>query len=557
MADQRITQLTELSQAGVAGSDVLPIADISTSETKKITVTGLAGASLALAGDNSIDLVKLNQSSTTKLGSVAIAPSGITASKLAANSSIAVQAFAPSGDNFQGRGYFNSNSGALQVFDGSSFQDVVVAASGIVDSGVTTNKLADGAVTTAKVTALGSAAYASGSVNTVAIADGAVVAAKIASGTITSVQMGAGSVDTAALGSAVVTYAKIQNVSATDRILGRSSAGSGTIEEITCTAAGRALLDDANATAQRTTLGLGTLSTANGTWTNGSSFAGTSTGTNTGDQTITLTGNVTGTGSGTFATTIASGAITEARIAANAVTTVKIIDDAITAAKLADNSVTVIASTAPVGSGTFTGQQWLNTVSNFQYVWTATEWLQAGSAESINISGSTDIGAPLADADLFIVYKDADGLNRKAAPTRIKQYVFSGITGDVTITASGVAAIASGTIVNADINSDADIFVSKLAPGSARQLLQTDAAASGVEWTSDISVNSFAASGTTGFYGTSPIAQPSGTGETLGFVAGSGIAVNDDSTFTGNVGSTAYGISDIVKALKTLGLLAQ
>lgn len=53
-----------------------------------------------------------------------------------------------------------------------------------------------------------------------------------------------------------VTYAKIQNVSATDKILGRATAGAGDIEEITCTAAGRALLDDADAAAQRTTLGL-------------------------------------------------------------------------------------------------------------------------------------------------------------------------------------------------------------------------------------------------------------------------------------------------------------
>lgn len=52
----------------------------------------------------------------------------------------------------------------------------------------------------------------------------------------------------------VVSYAKIQNVSATDRLLGRSSAGAGDIQEITCTAAGRALLDDADAAAQRTTL---------------------------------------------------------------------------------------------------------------------------------------------------------------------------------------------------------------------------------------------------------------------------------------------------------------
>jgi hypothetical protein len=53
-----------------------------------------------------------------------------------------------------------------------------------------------------------------------------------------------------------VTYAKIQNVSATDKLLGRSTAGAGDVEEIDCTAAGRALLDDADASAQRTTLGL-------------------------------------------------------------------------------------------------------------------------------------------------------------------------------------------------------------------------------------------------------------------------------------------------------------
>ena len=70
------------------------------------------------------------------------------------------------------------------------------------------------------------------------------------------------------------------------------------------TTAGKALLDDADAAAQRTTLGLGTLATQNGT------FSGTSSGTNTGDQTIALTGDVTGSGTGTFAATIANDAVT-------------------------------------------------------------------------------------------------------------------------------------------------------------------------------------------------------------------------------------------------------
>lgn len=65
------------------------------------------------------------------------------------------------------------------------------------------------------------------------------------------------SVATASIADGSVTYAKIQDVSATDKLIGRSTAGSGDVEEIACTAAGRALLDDAAASNQRTTLGLG------------------------------------------------------------------------------------------------------------------------------------------------------------------------------------------------------------------------------------------------------------------------------------------------------------
>jgi hypothetical protein len=72
----------------------------------------------------------------------------------------------------------------------------------------------------------------------------------------------ANAVVTADIASSAVTYAKIQDVSATDRLLGRSTAGAGVVEEITCTAFGRSLLDDASASAARTTLGLGTIATA-------------------------------------------------------------------------------------------------------------------------------------------------------------------------------------------------------------------------------------------------------------------------------------------------------
>ncbi len=53
-----------------------------------------------------------------------------------------------------------------------------------------------------------------------------------------------------------ITYAKIQNVSATDKILGRVSASAGDIEEITFTDQAQQLCDDTSFSAMRTTLGL-------------------------------------------------------------------------------------------------------------------------------------------------------------------------------------------------------------------------------------------------------------------------------------------------------------
>jgi hypothetical protein len=52
-----------------------------------------------------------------------------------------------------------------------------------------------------------------------------------------------------------VTYAKIQHVSATDKLLGRSTAGAGDVEEIACTATGRSILDDTTTAAVCTTIG--------------------------------------------------------------------------------------------------------------------------------------------------------------------------------------------------------------------------------------------------------------------------------------------------------------
>ena len=64
-----------------------------------------------------------------------------------------------------------------------------------------------------------------------------------------------------------------------------------------------------------------------------------------------------------------------------------------------------------------------------------------------------------------------------------------------------------------------------------------------------------AASQKLGFYNATPVIQPSVTGTTTGFTAGSGTAVQSGSTFTGGTGTKAYTIGDIVKALKSLGIM--
>ena len=157
-----------------------------------------------------------------------------------------------------------------------------------------------------------------------------------------------------------ITYAKIQDVTATNRFLGRITAGSGDIEELTANNA-VTILNTATTALSGTVAPFLSNSTSSSQWgyfdniaflddnspshytfvtMNGNntasntlsfnmnnanrdlSFSGnltvsanaTISGTNTGDQTITLTSDVTGSGTGSFATTISADAVTFAKM---------------------------------------------------------------------------------------------------------------------------------------------------------------------------------------------------------------------------------------------------
>lgn len=162
----------------------------------------------------------------------------------------------------------------------TAISNLAVTAAKLAADAVTTTKILDGAVTTAKLGSLsiGASQLAADSVTTVKILDLNVTAAKLA----------ADSVTTAKILDANVTLAKIANI-ATSKLLGRATAGSGVIEELSLGAS----LSFSGTTLQRAAL--------------------------TGDVTAAANGN---------ATTIANNAVTTAKILAANVTAAKISWDA-------------------------------------------------------------------------------------------------------------------------------------------------------------------------------------------------------------------------------------
>ena len=171
---------------------------------------------------------------------------------------------------------------------------------------------------------------------------------------------------------------------------------------------------------------------------------------------------------------------------------------------------------------------------------TVTGNLEIGTTGSLSFEGST------ADAfETTIAVTDPTADRTITLPDTTGTVVTTGDSGTVTGTmiASGTVTssnIVDGTIVDADISASAEIAVSKLADGAARQLLQTDAAGTGVEWASNIDIP-----------GTLDVTSAATFDSTIG--ASAGTASLPSITFTGDLNTGIYSPGADQVAISTNG----
>ena len=157
MADLRISELQPLAGGDLVAGDLLAIADLSASETKKITVIDLVGRATTLIADATIPGAKVLFGSGTIPGSalttgaidaVHLAGKAVTAAKLADESTVDLVTTLPASGAFVGQIALDTNVNKIYCWDGSYWVSIKAAGSvntvigdsaGVVNITVTTS----------------------------------------------------------------------------------------------------------------------------------------------------------------------------------------------------------------------------------------------------------------------------------------------------------------------------------------------------------------------------------------------------------------------------------
>ena len=157
MADLKITELAALAGADLAAGDLLAVADISASETKKITVTDFTGKAVTLIADATIPGAKILFGSQEIAGTALengavsatqLAADAVTAAKLADESTVDLVTTLPVSGAFVGQIALDTDDSKIYCWNGTSWVSVKAAGSvnsvvggstGIVNITVTTS----------------------------------------------------------------------------------------------------------------------------------------------------------------------------------------------------------------------------------------------------------------------------------------------------------------------------------------------------------------------------------------------------------------------------------
>jgi hypothetical protein len=133
MPDLRISELAPVGAAALAATDPLALADLSASETKKVTVKDLLQGGIAFIDDGSIPGSKISATVPPgAIGTVELADKSVTAIKLADNSTVLVQASAPATGIYVGQLLLDTDDDKVYCWNGNAW--VPIKAAGSINS---------------------------------------------------------------------------------------------------------------------------------------------------------------------------------------------------------------------------------------------------------------------------------------------------------------------------------------------------------------------------------------------------------------------------------------
>ena len=323
MADLQISALPALGEAGIQATDVLALADLSATETKKVTVKDLVAAAVALLDSGDIPAAKVaTPFATDAVATATIQNLAVTAGKIANGTITATQI---ANTTITGGKLVNDTVTATQIaanaIGSSELADDAVDTAAIANLAVNNAKIADTTISYQKLN------LASGDIHGSKLTSASVTSAQLATNSVTATELADNAVDSNAILNGAVTGTKIaSNTIAAGNIVNNTITNA---QIANLTIGTDQIADNAITTAKLSgTIEAGTL--ADGAVTtaklDNDAVDSTKLAANAVDANA-LADNAVDAGA------IESNAVIEAKIAANAVTNAKIADGTITAAK--------------------------------------------------------------------------------------------------------------------------------------------------------------------------------------------------------------------------------